>query len=320
MILLFIFWVLANVAIFINFRAFSSYNVPTFPAIVINYIVCVLTGSIFIAMGWIESPPVFETLQSPSFSTALYIAMGMGSFFIGSFYIMGLTTQLSGVAVASLSARISFVIPVLVNLWIWKSGGKDYDFINYLGLFLAISAVGLVSYKPSKMIDPTEYKPDDNGYNKKKYLAIALPILVFLVSGTIDTTFNYTVREDVQIVLPNQQGIFSVLLFGIAGLTGITVFTIQFLRKKVTMTKRSIIGGICLGIPNFFSIFLLLKVLSGFKGDGALVFPIFNISVILIAAIASYFFFKEKLSLINKLGLALAIFAILLISYQEVIS
>jgi drug/metabolite transporter (DMT)-like permease len=58
--------------------------------------------------------------------------------------------------------------------------------------------------------------------------------------------------------------------------------------------------------------------LSGFKGDGALVFPVFNISVILIAAIASYFFFKEKLSLINKLGLALAIFAILLISYQEV--
>ncbi|WP_375561945.1 hypothetical protein ACE193_05195 [Bernardetia sp. OM2101] len=313
MSILFILWVLANVAIFINFRAFSSYNVPTFPAIVINYVVCVLTGSLFISMGWIESPPVFETLQSPSFSTALYIAMGMGSFFIASFYLMGLTTQLSGVAVASLSARISFVIPVLVNLWIWKSGGKDYDFLNYLGLFLAIMAVGLVSYKPSKITDPTEYKDD-----KKKYLAIILPILVFLVSGTIDTTFNYTVREDVQIVLPNQQGIFSILLFGIAGITGIIVFTILFLKKKVTMTKRSIIGGICLGIPNFFSIFLLLKVLSGFKGDGALVFPVFNISVILIAAIASYFFFKEKLSLINKLGLTLAIFAILLISYQEV--
>lgn len=313
MILLFIFWILSNVAIFINFRAFSSYNIPTFPAIVINYVVCVLTGSLFILMGWIDSPSVFETLASPDFSTALYIAMGMGAFFIGSFYLMGLTTQLSGVAVASLSARISFVIPVLVNLFIWKSGGKEYDFINYLGLFLAITAVGLVSYKPSKMTDPTEYKDD-----KKKYLAILLPILVFLVSGMIDTTFNYTVREDVQIVLPNQQGIFSILLFGIAGLTGITVFTILLLKKKVTMTKRSIIGGICLGIPNFFSIFLLLKVLSGFKGDGALVFPVFNISVILIAAIASYFFFKEKLSLINKLGLALAIFAILLISYQEV--
>lgn len=315
MIILFILWVLANVAIFINFRAFSSYDVPTFPAIVINYVVCVLTGSLFISMGWIESPPVFETLQSQEFSRALYIGMGMGAFFIGSFYIMGLTTQLSGVAVATLSARISFVIPVLVNLWIWKSGGKEYDFLNYLGLFLAITAVGLVSYKPSKMTDPTEYKDD-----KKKYLAILLPIIVFLVSGIIDTTFNYTVREDVKIVLPNQQGIFSVLLFGIAGITGITIFTIQFLRKKITLTKRSIIGGISLGIPNFFSIFLLLKVLSGFKGDGALVFPVFNISVILIAAIASYFFFKEKLSLINKLGLALAIFAILLISYQEIIS
>jgi len=313
MILLFIFWVLANVAIFINFRAFSSYNVPTFPAIVINYIVCVLTGSLFISMGWIESPPVFETLQSQEFSRALYIGMGMGAFFIGSFYIMGLTTQLSGVAVATLSARISFVIPVLVNLWIWKSGGKEYDFLNYLGLFLAITAVGLVSYKPSKIIDPTEYK-DDN----KKYLAIILPIIVFLVSGIIDTTFNYTVREDVQIVLPNQQGIFSVLLFGIAGLTGITVFTIQFLRKKLTMTKKSIIGGICLGIPNFFSIFLLLKVLSLVNGDGATIFPPFNISVILLAAIASYFLFKEHLSTINKLGLGVAILGILLIYYQEV--
>ncbi|WP_291727780.1 hypothetical protein [Bernardetia sp.] len=313
MVILFILWILANVAIFINFRGFAQFGVPTFPAIVINYIVCVLTGSLFIAMGWIDSPPVFQTLQSEQFSTALYIAMGMGAFFIASFYLMGLTTQLSGVAVATLSARISFVIPVLINLWIWKSAGKDYDFLNYLGLFLAITAVGLVSYKPSKMVDATEYKDD-----KKKYLAIILPIVVFLVSGTIDTTFNYTVREDVQIVLPNQQGIFSILLFGIAGITGIIVFTTLFLRKKVTMTKRSVIGGISLGIPNFFSIFLLLKVLSGFKGDGALVFPVFNISVILIAAVASYFLFKEKLSLINKIGLAVAIFAILLISYQEI--
>lgn len=311
MIFLFILWVLANVAIFINFRAFASYGVPTFPAIVVNYIVCVLTGSLFIAMGWIESPPVFETLKSAEFSTALYIAMGMGAFFIGSFYLMGLTTQLSGVAVATLSARISFVIPVLVNLWIWKSGGKEYDFLNYLGLFLAITAVGLVSYKPSKIIDPAVYKNDN-----KKYLAIILPIIVFFVSGMIDTTFNYTIKY--KIVLLNQQGIFSVLLFGIAGLTGITVFTIQFLRKKITMTKKSIIGGICLGIPNFFSIFLLLKVLSGFNGDGALVFPVFNISVILLAAIASYFLFKEHLSTINKLGLGIAILAILLISYQEV--
>ncbi len=311
MVILFILWVLANVAIFINFRAFASYGVPTFPAIVVNYIVCVLTGSLFIAMSWIESPPVLETLQSPEFSTALLMACGMGAFFIGAFYIMGLTTQLSGVAVATLSARISFVIPVLVNLWIWKSGGKEYDFLNYIGLFLAIMAIGLVSYKPSKIIDPTEYKDD-----KKKYLAIILPIIVFLASGMIDTTFNYTVKYN--IVLSNQQGIFSVLLFGMAGLTGITVFTIQFLRKKITMTKKSIIGGICLGIPNFFSIFLLLKVLSGFDGDGALIFPVFNISVILLAAIASYFLFKEHLSTINKLGLGIAILAILLISYQEV--
>ncbi len=311
MIFLFILWVLANVAIFINFRAFASYDVPTFPAIVINYMVCVLTGSLFISMGWIESPPVFETLQSPEFSTALGVACGMGAFFIGSFYIMGLTTQLSGVAVATLSARISFVIPVLVNLWIWKSGGKEYDFANYIGLFLAIMAVGLVSYKPSKINDPTEYK-DDN----KKYLAIILPIIVFLVSGIIDTTFNYTIKYE--IVLLEQQGIFSVLLFGIAGTTGIIIFTIQFLRKKIKMTKKSIIGGICLGIPNFFSIFLLLKVLSGFDGDGALVFPVFNISVILLAAIASYILFKEHLSSINKVGLAIAIIAILLISYQEV--
>ena len=311
MILLFILWILANVAIFINFRAFSSYNVPTFPAIVVNYVVCVLTGSFFIAMGWIESPPVLETLQSEEFSTSFFLAIGMGAFFITSFYIMGLTTQLSGVAVATLSARISFVIPVLVNLWIWKSGGKNYDFINYIGLFLAIIAVGLTSYKPLRITDSTEYKDD-----KKKYLAILLPIIVFLVSGTIDTTFNYTIKYN--IVLLNQQGIFSVLLFGMAGITGIIVLSIQTWRGKIKLTKRSILGGIGLGIPNFFSIFLLLQVLSGFDGDGALVFPVFNISVILMAAIASYFLFKEKLSFINKVGLALAIFAILLISYQEI--
>jgi drug/metabolite transporter (DMT)-like permease len=57
--------------------------------------------------------------------------------------------------------------------------------------------------------------------------------------------------------------------------------------------------------------------LSAFSGNGALVYPLYNIGVILVAAGVAALLFQEKLLSINKVGLALAVLAIALISWQE---
>jgi len=47
--------ILANVAIFMAFRSFSKFNINTLPAIVVNYGVCVITGTLYVGTTAISS-------------------------------------------------------------------------------------------------------------------------------------------------------------------------------------------------------------------------------------------------------------------------
>lgn len=90
---------------------------------------------------------------------------------------------------------------------------------------------------------------------------------------------------------------------------------VVFQGDKVTL--RSVWGGLILGVPNFLSFYFLLKALGAFGNSAAFVFPIYNILTMMASAGAAWVLFKEKLNPLNRLGLVVAIVAILLISYQE---
>jgi drug/metabolite transporter (DMT)-like permease len=75
---------------------------------------------------------------------------------------------------------------------------------------------------------------------------------------------------------------------------------------------KSVGAGIALGIPNFFSIYFLLKTFQFW--DKSIAIPLNNVSIVIVSALLGYFLFKEKLSNINALGVLIAIVSILLIS------
>ena len=77
--------------------------------------------------------------------------------------------------------------------------------------------------------------------------------------------------------------------------------------------------GILLGAINYFSIYYIIRALSSFSIDGALVYPSLNIGIIIGASVVGILAFGERLSLMNKIGLSLAVLAIVLISYQEIL-
>ena len=113
----------------------------------------------------------------------------------------------------------------------------------------------------------------------------------------------------------SDQGLFLIVIFGSTSIIGVLTIII----KKLKVTLTSIIGGVLLGIVNFFSVYFLLKSLSEFGNDGAIVFPLVNVGIVLLSAFVSITVFNERLQLLNKIGLLVAIIAIILISYQEII-
>ena len=141
-----------------------------------------------------------------------------------------------------------------------------------------------------------------------------LPVAVFIMYGITNTTFNFL---NARYVTASGNTIPFTLTILIGSIVfGTIVLTIRVLQGKEVLQLKSLWAAIPLGVPNFLSFYFLLKALDAFQNNGAYVLPIYNISVILLSAIIALIFFHEKLSNLNKIGLALAVLAIGLISHQ----
>jgi drug/metabolite transporter (DMT)-like permease len=187
---------------------------------------------------------------------------------------------------------------------IFKTQGRPFDGLNYFGLALALGAVGLSTFKKS------------NDKVSGKGLDFLLPVAVFLMYGITNTSINYlninyikSAERTVPVTL--------VMVFG-AILAGMIVLTIRVVRGQEKIELKNILASITLGVPNFLSFYFLILALTAYGNSGAFVYPLYNIGVILVSALVAFVFFKEKLTMLNKIGLLLAIVAIGLISWQDI--
>lgn len=287
--------ILLSVMLLLNFRIFPRFGINTTQAIVFNYPICFLTGLLLMPAG--------QSFSIDFGQTWTWMALALGVGFIITFLLSGASTQRSGITATSLANNLSLVIPVTFSLLV-LGGGKVFDGFNYLGLVLALVAVGLSTYKAS-----------EQGATSQTGNAIWLPIAVFLMYGLTNTIINYM---NVNYITNTNQTI-PVMLTMVLGavVAGLVLLAMRLLQGKERVESRNLLAALSLGIPNFLSFYTLLLALSAFGGNGAFVYPVYNIGVILVSALMAALFFKEKLSLLNKVGLLLSVLAIGLISWQE---
>src|SRR5690606_13938569 len=75
--------------------------------------------------------------------------------------------------------------------------------------------------------------------------------------------------------------------------------------------------GVGLGIFNFGNILFYLKAHNAIPENPSIVFSAMNVGVIAVGALVGMVLFKEKLTILNKIGILLAIVAILIIAGNE---
>ena len=316
-----------SVLLLLNFRLFPRYRVNTFQAIVFNYPVCFLTGLLLLPAG--------QSFSIDFAQTWTWLALGLGVGFILTFLLSGASTQRMGITATSLANNLSLVIPVCFSLFVFNAGqkaGNGFDALNYLGLVLAVVAVGLSTYKGEEG-GKGEKREEGEGSVRTQTLGTAqkpphrrtgrlganvlLPVAVFLFYGATNTMINYMNLRYIPSADKTVQVTLTMVVGAIAA--GLLMLVVRLIQGKETFQPKSLIGAVTLGIPNFLSFYTLLLALSAFGGNGAFVYPLYNIGVILLAALMAALIFRERLSTANKIGLALAVLAIGLISWQELV-
>jgi drug/metabolite transporter (DMT)-like permease len=288
--------IVLSVLLLLHFRIFPQFKVNTFQAIVFNYPVCFLVGLLLM--------PQSQHFTLDFSQTWTWIALGLGVGFILTFILSGISIQKMGMTATSLANNLSLVIPVCASLFLFGSI-QNFKPIGYVGLFLALVAVGLSTFK----------KNEDNSVTATG-LTAGLPLAVFLMYGLTNTMINYMNIN----YITSADNTIPVTLTMILGaiVTGIAMLVWRLAKGQEKIEKQNILASITLGVANFLSFYMLIRALSAFGGNGAVVYPIYNIGVILLSAIVARVFFKEKLLGINKVGLGLALVAIILISWHDI--
>ena len=278
--------VIFSTLIFIIFKLFDRYKIQTLYAIITNYLVACIVGLLLY-----QNPnAIFTIPKKPWFLGTL----ALGLLFIVVFNLMATTAQKVGVSVASVATKMSFVIPVIVGLALYN---EQSGFLKMAGILLAMAAVYFTSKKDSNI-----------SFNPK---VLILPILVFLGSGIIDATLHYMQKN---YVAPEEFSLFSSTVFGSAAAIGILFILFKATKKPLQINVKNITGGIVLGIPNFFSIYFLLKALDSPNLNSASIFTINNVAIVLFSTVLGILLFKEKITAKNWLGIALAILSITLVA------
>lgn len=275
-----------NSILFVVLKLFGKFQINTFHALVVNYFTAFLVGNLM--GGWMYYPS--EVVQKPWFISSILL----GSLFISVFYVTAKTSQMNGIAVASVASKMSVVIPILSGVILFK---ENLGLLAMIGILLALAAVYLTTKKNEGAL------PIPNQW--------LFPILVFIGAGIIDSSLKIIQHH---YVTPEEVSIFSISTFLVAGCTGLLLLIVQTIQGNGSWQGKSILGGIVLGIPNYFSLYFMIKMLEHPTWKSATIFTVHNVCIVAFTTLLGLLLFKEKLNKANIIGLVLAMISLILVT------
>jgi drug/metabolite transporter (DMT)-like permease len=178
--------------------------------------------------------------------------------------------------------------------------------LKIAGILLALLAVVLTLYPSGYAAEKQDNKSP--GLNTR---LILLPLVVFFTTGLLDTLVKYVEQSFLNAGNSND---FLITTFTVAFLAGFILLISGLLAGKIIFQLKAVLAGFLIGIPNYFSIWCLMKVLKINPGSSSVIFPVNNMGIVLLSALLAWIVFKEKLSPVNWTGIVLSVVAIIMIA------
>lgn len=275
-----------NSLLFVILKWFARFEINTLQALVANYITAAFIGFLF-------CNDTFEFSEIPQ-KPWYWGSFALGFLFISVFYVTALASQRNGLSVTSVASKMSVVLPITFGVILYN---EELGFMKIIGILLALVAVYFTS------------KKEEGSLSGNKDLI--LPLLVFVGAGAIDTSLKFMQNFYVPI---DEIAVFSSHTFFMAFCIGTLLIIFNVIKYKRAVKFKNIIGGIALGIPNYFSLFFIIRMLNHPTLDSSTIFTIHNVAIVIVTTLLGILIFKEKLRLKNAIGILIAIIAIVLVT------
>ncbi|MDD3875051.1 MAG: DMT family transporter [Bacteroidales bacterium] len=265
--------------IVVLFKLFTRYKIDNLQAIVTNYLVAS-------ALGFLLSTG-FGGVKDIHAQQWLPYALLCGFFLMFVFNIFALSAQKVGMAITAVSSKMSVVIPVLFGFLLFK---ENLSLLKIAGIITAMLAFFLTFWKKEKV--------------KIKGIYWFITFILFFGTGTNDFLLNYAERQ----FLNGDVMYFLATAFLISLFFGLIFISLKSIIIPQVIELKNIFAGVILGLLNFGSTLHFLMAMGYF--ESSVFFPVFNVSIVAIAALIGFFIFHEPLTKVNWMGILLATLAI----------
>lgn len=273
-----------SVTVAVLLKLAKRYNIHVLQAVMWNYLAAIILSYIFFR------PELAQLVTVP---TTLAIAIGI--LLPVLFLILGASVRNIGIVKSDIAQRLSLFIPILASLYLF---GENFGGLKVAGLLVGFIAIVLTLSRKSTV------KAETSSY--------LYPILVFIGFGLIDVMFK-KLALDKSIPYTSTLMVIFCISFIIAAL--ILGYVVMVRKKKVELIN--FFCGIVLGCFNFGNILFYMKAHRAMAANPSTVFAAMNMGVIILGSIIGIVLFKEKVSKLNYIGIAMALVAILLITLSQ---
>lgn len=244
-----------------------------------NYFVAAIFGLIFVISDR-------DSTVSPE---TIIFAVLLAALFVASFFAFARAVGAAGTALATVSSRLSVIVPLLLSIVIFREQPTGYQIS---GILLALLTIVLFYFSLRQ-----------DGSKNLTFADYFYLLLVLIGIGLND--FGMKVFQ--QWRTPEEKPYFIFIIF-------LCAFVYSFalvLLKGIKFDRPVIIRGAILGIPNVFSTFFLLMALA--QLPAIVVYPMINIGIIILTTLGAGLIWKEKLNRFGQWALISGIIAIVLL-------
>ncbi|MBN6067251.1 DMT family transporter [Aggregatibacter actinomycetemcomitans] len=279
--------VLCSVAVSVLLKVARKRNIVIQQAIAFNYIVA-------LSLSWFLLKPDFKGLEFTDFiaqSENMPIFLALGILLPSVFIVMSKAVEFAGIVRSDAAQRLSLFLPILAAFLIFH---ETLSQPKLVGIVLAFIGLFCLLSKP-------------NQQSAVDFRGVLGLVGVWFGYGIIDILFKQVAKSG---------GALPTTLFIAFSLAACIMF-IYLLFKQTKWNVESFVGGIILGVLNFFNILFYIKAHQSFGSNPTLVFAGMNIGVICLGTLTGALIFKEKITKINWLGIVFSLTAIFCLYYLD---
>ncbi|WP_350202585.1 hypothetical protein [Gracilimonas sp.] len=256
---------------------------------VLKILVCNYLAGFLISLFNSTEFSVFPEISPDPGIWLIILALILGIIFIANMVVYSRSIDRVGMGVSIAAMRMSLIFPIGISLFVF---GEAIGGLKYIGIILALGSLLLMV--------PRISTKSISGFSHAW-----LPVLIFLMTGMADTglkvyeqLFSQQISED----------LFVSGIFFFSFLVGIVIL---LKRREIHFNFTEIVYGIATGVVNLYSSIFLIYALK--LMPGSIVFPLVNVSLVVLGTIIGIGIWKDKPSAKQWSGLAVAVISIILL-------